>query len=137
MRFQRGLRMERLVLWTRGVTRLLALVLLFAACGTGAGDPAVCQEPPPSCEGALIAAVDNFSREGCNRAIENYWCGVDAQALAECLQNAQVCLQSGATREQIAGVLAASVCAAEFAQWDDCFGNGDAPDSDHDDDWDD
>lgn len=111
----------------RPTSWLISIVILgaIAGCGTGAGDSAVCQEPPATCAAGLVAAVDTFSREGCYGAIDSYWCGVNAQALAECLQNAQVCLQSGSTREQIAGVLAASVCAAEFAEWDDCFANGD------------
>jgi len=78
-----------------------------------------------------------FSRKGCTSAIDNTWCGVNAQALAECLQNAKVCLQSGTTREVIAGVLAASVCAAEFEEWDGCFANGEADSGDSDHDWDD
>ncbi|MBA3457596.1 MAG: hypothetical protein H0T42_31230 [Deltaproteobacteria bacterium] len=116
---------------------VVGIVGALAACGSGAGDPAVCQEPTPRCDFDLVAAVDTFSRESCESAIDNYWCGVNAQALAECLHNAQVCLQTGTTRETIASVLAASVCAQEFEEWDDCFGNGDT-DSDHDDDdWDD
>ncbi len=117
--------------------RWLLPLAFLAACGTGAGDSTVCQEPAPSCGEALVGAVDVFSRKGCYEAIENYWCGVNAQALAECLQNAQVCVESGATRETIAGVLAASVCAAEFAEWDDCFGNGDTDGDGDDHDWDD
>lgn len=126
--------MERNVLMTASVNAnarqgrwllSVAVFATFAGCGTGAGDSAVCQEPPPTCEGALVSAVNMFSRDSCNAAIDNYWCGVNAQALAECLHLAQVCLESGATRETIAGVLAASACAAEFAEWDDCFGNGD------------
>ena len=115
----------------------MAILGAIAGCGTGAGDSSVCQEPPPSCEGALVGAVDMFSRKGCNEAIDNYWCGVNAQALAECLNNAQVCLQSGATRETIAAVLAASVCAAEFEEWDSCFGNGDTDSDSNHHDWDD
>lgn len=114
----------------------IIVVGALAGCGTGAGDSAVCQEPPPSCGGNLISAVDMFSRNGCNGAIASSWCGVNAQALAECLHDAQVCLQLGSTREAVAAVLAVSVCAAEFAEWDDCFANGEA-DSGDDDDWDD
>ncbi len=118
---------------------LLSIAFLgaIAGCGTGAGDNAVCQEPPATCAAGLVAAVDMFSREGCNGAIDSYWCGVHAQDLAECLQNAQVCLEGGTTRETIAGVLAASVCAAEFIEWDDCFANGDADGGGGDSDWDD
>jgi hypothetical protein len=112
-------------------------MLAIAGCGAGAGDTAVCSEPRPTCATALVSAVDMFSRQGCYAAIENTRCGVHAQALAECLQDAAVCVQSGTTREAIAGVLAAGVCAAEFAEWDDCFGNGDTDGGDDDDDDDD
>jgi hypothetical protein len=141
------LRLERIVLCNASVIwqtlacapRLLTTLAIGAAigCGTGAGDTAVCSEPRPSCGAALVNAVDVFSRHGCYAAIDNTRCGVHAQALAECLQDAAVCVQSGATREAIAGVLAVGVCAAAFAEWDDCFGNGEADGGGDDDDDDD
>lgn len=122
--------------WSSRLLLCLGLAGGLVGCGTGAGDTTVCQEPPPSCEAGLVSAVDMFSRKGCYDAIDNTWCGVNAQALAECLQNAQVCIRSGVTREVIAGVLAAGVCAAEFEEWDGCFGNGDTDSDSDDDDWD-
>lgn len=101
----------------------LALAVALSACGNS-GDPAVCREPPPTCEAALISAVGLFSDQGCEKAIDSYWCGVDAQRLAECLHDAQVCVSAGSTRDSLKSLLAASVCAAEFAEWDGCFANG-------------
>ncbi len=114
--------------------RRLALgVLLTAAamwpacnCGTGAGDPAPCQAPPPVCEDGQVSALEVFSLQGCNSAVNNYWCGVNAQELAQCLRDAQVCLQAGGTRAELNAALAASPCAAQFQEWDGCFGNGEA-----------
>jgi hypothetical protein len=123
-------RAPRLLLW-------FGLIGAMTGCGTGAGDSTVCGEPPPSCEAALVSAVGSFSADGCVEAIDNYWCGVHAQALAECIHNAQICVKTGITRDELAGILAASVCAAEYIEWDDCFGNGGDVDSGDDDDWDD
>ena len=116
------------------LSKLALLCLIFTACGTGSGDPAVCSEPAPACAGNQVAAIDVFSSAGCEGAIDNHWCGVHAQALAECLQHAAVCLELGSTRDAINTALAASVCAAELAEWDDCFANGDGASGGGDDD---
>lgn len=112
----------------------VSVCLAVAACGTGSGDPAVCSEPAPSCAAHQLAAIDVFSSDGCERAIDNHWCGVNAQALAECLQEAAVCVELGSTRDAIHAAIAASVCAAELAEWDDCFANGDGSSGGGDDD---
>ena len=107
---------------------LLAVAALWPACncGTGAGDSTVCEAPPPVCEDSQVSALEVFSLHGCMSAVDNYWCGVNAQELAQCLRDAQVCLQQGGTRAEINAALAASPCAAQFAQWDGCYGNGEA-----------
>jgi len=115
---------------------LLALIVSGCNCGTGAGDPAPCLAPPPACESGQVSAVEVFSRRGCVSAVTNHWCGVKAQELAQCLADAQMCLQRWTTQEQINTALAASACAAQFEAWDTCFANGEA-EGDGDDDWDD
>ena len=123
-------RLDRSTLWIT-----VGLLGLKAGCGTGAGDSTACHKLV-SCEAGFVSAVDAFSNQGCVTAVDSYWCGVHAQALAECLQNAQVCLETGATRDKVMAILATSVCAAELAEWDDCFGNGGESDGDSDSDWD-
>ena len=107
---------------------LLAVAALWPACncGTGAGDSTVCNSAPPACEDGQVSALDVFSVQGCTGAVDNYWCGVNAQELAQCLRDAQVCLQQGGTRAEINAALAASPCATQFAEWDGCFANGEA-----------
>lgn len=111
-----------------------ALMLSGCHCGTGAGSPAVCGDPRPQCEAALASAVDLFSIRGCEKAIRNYWCGVHAQRLAECLRDAAVCLETPSTRDAVKVALAAGVCAAQFQEWDGCYANGEAGGGDFDDD---
>ena len=102
----------------------LAVALPLTGCDCNGGDPAVCGEPRAICEAAQVNAIDVYSDQGCKRSIDNIYCGVESQAVAECLHAAAVCLASGTTRDAIKTALAASVCAAEFAKWDGCFANG-------------
>jgi len=104
---------------------LLVAVSGLPACECG-GNPAVCHEPRQPCGIDEVSAVDVYSKKGCVDAIENIYCGVEAQALAECLDAAAVCVPIGSTYEAIAVALAASVCAATFADWDGCWFNGEA-----------
>ena len=118
------------------MTLLVAAVLAWPACqcGTGAGETTVCEAPPPPCGEGQMSALDVFSRRGCSGAVESYWCGVNAQELAQCLRDAQVCLELGSTRDQISAALAVSACAAQFEAWDTCFANGEAEGGGDDDD---
>jgi hypothetical protein len=102
----------------------LAFALPLTGCDCNGGDPAVCNEPRSICAPTEVNAIDVYSDQGCKRSIGNVYCGVESQALAECLQAAAVCLQGGTTRDAVQAALAASVCAAEFAEWDGCFANG-------------
>ncbi len=106
---------------------------LAFGCGSGSGESQVCQQPLV-CGQNQASALEVFSRRGCQYSVESYWCGVNAQRLAECLHQAQVCLESGLTRDQVKAALIASVCAAEFKNWDECFANGEAGDVSFDDD---
>ncbi len=102
---------------------VLAFALSLAGCDCG-GDPAVCAEPGAVCAVDQVYARDVYSDQGCKRSIDNVYCGVEAQALAECLHAGAICVQSFTTRDVVKAALAASICAAEFAEWDGCFANG-------------
>jgi hypothetical protein len=105
------------------VSRFLIPTLIacsLAACATDAGDPTVCREQRPACAADQVSALETFSYDGCVGAIERSDCGAAAQAVAECIYAASVCVPVGSTNDAVVAALVAAGCAAEHDEWTDC-----------------